>query len=183
MFWNKDKPKESGQTSAARPDYDACYKAAFGLAIAEIVGADDVAVKKVWDAVYGNAGNPRKQTKEVLSCLGATGWRWALYEDVLESEKGYKKMAEALVHFIETTAYQLHRREQLSEVAERRPFWKFDADDGEDVPERCRRVNGTIKHFTDPFWHKHLPPCGHIKCRCQVSSHSEQELKRNAKKA
>jgi hypothetical protein len=69
-------------------DYEGCFKAAFGLRIGEIEGANGVPVGSLFDAISANSGNPRKQAKALMDCLGASRWRWTAYEGRLEKEKG-----------------------------------------------------------------------------------------------
>lgn len=183
MFGSKSKGKNTAQEHKPEPDYDACYKSAFGLTIADIQGADNVSVECLFNALRDNTGDIRKQAKALLACLGTTDWRWRGYGKPIKTEKDYKKMAEALAGRIDILSHQLYRREQLIEVAESRPYWEFVAGDEEDTPSECKDADRTIRHFTDLFWQEHLPPCGHPNCRCKVFSHSESSLQRRGKKA
>jgi len=158
--------------------YEDCWKAAFGISIAEIEGADHVVVSDIYNALRQHPGDPRKQAKALLACLGQTGWRWKRFERPPDSAKSYNEMVLYLVGRIEMLAHGLHRQQQLREVADRRPYWKFMAGPHEDTPDKCKALDGTIKHFKDPFWQDHLPPCEHATCRCQVFSLPEQDLAR-----
>jgi len=165
-----------------KPDYENCFKSAFGLTIAEIEGANDVTVESLFDAIKNNTGNSRKQAKALIECLGFSDWKWGAYEGQLEKESDYKKMAGAMASGVEWLAHSLYRREQLFEVAERRPNWQFRAGVHELTPQQCLENDGVIKHYRDPFWQNHLPPCGLPFCRCQVFSLSERDLARWANK-
>ena len=93
-----------------------------------------------------------------------------------------KCMAEALARRIDALAYSIHRKQQMLEVAEHRPYWEFMTLMDSATPEECKLLHGTIKHYTDPFWQEHYPPCWRPDCRCYVKSHSERSLAREGKK-
>ncbi|NVM20427.1 MAG: hypothetical protein HWN68_01425 [Desulfobacterales bacterium] len=77
-----------------------------------------------------------------------------------------KSMAEALARRIDALAYSLHRKQQMLEVAERRPYWEFMTLMDSSTPAECKSLHGTIKHYTDPFWQEHYPPCWRPDCGC-----------------
>ena len=162
--------------------YDECFKSAFGFTIAEIQGANDVSIECLFNALKNNSGNPRKQSKALVACLGLSNWKWSKYDGSLAKESDYKKMAEAMSFRIEMMAHALHRREQLSEVAQYRPHWKFEAGVHEKTPEKCLRNDGVIKHYQDPFWQDNMPPCDSPYCQCQISSLSDRDIDRLNKK-
>ncbi len=169
--------------SNQRPDYEDCFKSAFGLTIVEIEGANGVSVECLFNALRNNSGDFRKQSKALIECLGSSGWKWRVYDGPLTKENEYKKMAEAMAARIETLAHSLHRREQLFEVVERRPYWEFRAGASEHTPQKCLAMDGVVKHYQDSIWKTHLPPCESPHCRCQVFSLSERDLARRVKKA
>lgn len=159
-------------------DYDDCYKFAFGLAVREIDGADNVSMTSLYDALSNYSGDSRRQSKALIECLGSSGWKWVPFENQLAKESDYLKMAKEMASSIERLAHGLHRREQLMAVAERRPYWKFRVGIGADAPQRCLDNDGAIKHYQDPFWKENMPPCGLPYCCCQVTSLSERDMKR-----
>lgn len=93
-----------------------------------------------------------------------------------------KSMAETLARRIDTLAYAFYRKQQMLEVAEYRPFWEFMTIMDSLTPAECQLLHGTIRHYTDPFWEEHYPPCWRPDCRCYVKSHSEFSLETRAKK-
>ena len=89
-----------------------------------------------------------------------------------------KQMAEALVRKIESLAYSLHRKEQMLNVAEVRPFWEFNTSLDSSTPDECKLRHGTIKHYSDPFWQENYPPCWRPDCRCYVQSLSKRDIEK-----
>jgi hypothetical protein len=175
-------PKKGIVMPFEEPDYDGCFEAAFGLVIAEIEGGNDITVKCLFEAIRSNLGNARKQAIALIDCLGTSNWKWAPFEAPLLKESDYKKMAQSMATSTEMVAHALHRQHQILQIAHRRPYWKFKAGDTEHTPQECLQLDGVIKHYQDPFWEHHIPPCGPL-CRCQVQSLSERDLARQAKKA
>lgn len=169
--------------SGNKPNYENCFKSSFGIAISEIEGANEATVESLFNAINNNPGDFRKQAKALVGILGSSGWKWGPYEGELNKESDYKKMAQSMASSIEMLAHSLYRREQLFEVAERRPHWLFQAGADEHTPQECLEKDGVIKHFQDPFWEHSLPPCESPFCRCRVFALSERDLARRANKA
>ncbi len=157
-------------------NYGDYWKAAFAIALSELEGVGSVPVRDIYNALQRHKGDFRKQGKALLTCLGEKGWRWKFFNKPLDSAKDYKEMALLFAARVEMLAHGLNRKQQLMEVAERRPYWEFSAGLDDEIPERCRAMNGTIKHFKDPFWQDVFPPCNHPSCTCQVLSLSERDL-------
>lgn len=92
-----------------------------------------------------------------------------------------KSMATALARRIDALAYSLHRRQQMQEIADYRPYWEFVMALDSSAPPECKSLHGTIKHYTDPFWQDYYPSCWRPDCRCRVNSHSDRSLERRGK--
>jgi len=93
-----------------------------------------------------------------------------------------KEMATALALRIDRLAYAMHRRQQLLANVDRRPYWEFSIGVGSSPPMECKSLHGTIKHYADPFWEEHYPPCWHPDCTCSVHTYFE-ELQKIGNKA
>lgn len=60
------------------------------------------------------------------------------------------------------------------QVAEDRPYWRFDAISDDRTDEDCEACNGTVLPSDDPWWAEHLPPL-HYKCRCTFIALTAEE--------
>ncbi len=158
------------------PSIEDAFKVAFGASIVELEGVEHVTVRDLYNALWDNYNDPRKQVKALLACLGENGWWWPRYK----GERGvlnYKDMASLFANHICSTAYALFRRAQRAQMLGHSPYWQFRASPV-GAPRECMRVDGTIRHYTDKFWAKHLPPCGRVRCQCDVYAMSERAAKR-----
>jgi len=163
------------------PDIEQTFKAAFGASIVELEGAEHVAVRDLYGALWINHNDPRKQVKALIACLGESAWKWSRYEGCCNNSSEYKEMASAFANHISSTAYALFRREQRAQMLPRCPYWQFRAAPGFS-PDKCMAADGTIRHYTDPFWVTHLPPCGRVRCQCDVYAMSESAVARLRKR-
>ena len=175
-------PKKGIFMPTEEPDFDGCFEAAFGLVISEIEGVNDISVKCLFEAIRSNLGNARKQASALIECLGTSNWKWTPFAEKLLTESDFKKMAQFMATSTELVAHAFHRHQQMLQIAHRRPYWQFKAGETEHTPQECLQNDDVIKHYQDPFWQHHSPPCGPL-CRCRVHSLSERDLARHAKKA
>jgi SPP1 gp7 family putative phage head morphogenesis protein len=74
------------------------------------------------------------------------------------------------------TAYNAGRYKQMKAVAERRPFWEYDAVNDTHTRPSHLDQDGKIYRHDHPFWNTWYPPNGY-RCRCRVNSISAQEMK------
>lgn len=159
-------------------DYEKSWELAFSASILELE-VDGVTVRSLHQALRNHGGDLRKQKKALLLCLGGRPWKWNLFESSADDSPDYDDMAKAFVEHVETTAHSLYRRDQLSGLTTFRPFWRFRALPYFSPPG-CVALDGTVRHFTDEFWTKHLPPCGNLPCKCYVEALNERDLQRSA---
>jgi SPP1 gp7 family putative phage head morphogenesis protein len=55
------------------------------------------------------------------------------------------------------------------------PFLRFNTVGDERVRDEHVELDGIVRHVDDPFWRKYLPPID-WNCRCDVTSHSEDDV-------
>lgn len=73
------------------------------------------------------------------------------------------------------TAYNVGRYKQMKAIAERRPYWEYDAvNDAYTRPSHLAQ-DGKIYRHDHPFWDTWMPSNG-FRCRCVVHSISAQEM-------
>jgi SPP1 gp7 family putative phage head morphogenesis protein len=74
-------------------------------------------------------------------------------------------------------AYSTGRYQQMLDVAQDRPYWRYVAVmDGRTRPSHAAQ-NGKVFRFDHPFWDRWYPPNGY-NCRCTVVSISAREMQR-----
>ena len=72
--------------------------------------------------------------------------------------------------------YCVGRHKQMKAIAERRPYWQYDAvNDGHARPSH-EAHDGKVYHHLHPFWNTWYPLNGY-RCRCKVNSLSAEEMK------
>lgn len=156
-------------------DYEEAWKLAFGAAILELHTPDSVTVRDVYQALWAERNDTRAQVKALLQLLGTEGWHWGAFKEQCTTRAQYKAMATALALNVTSAAYGLFRRTQLAALVKVRPYWQFRATDGISPPE-CIELDGSVYHYTDSFWQKHLPPCGRVRCVCNVHGLNERDV-------
>jgi len=76
------------------------------------------------------------------------------------------------------TSYAAGRYQQLKEVADARPYWRYRHSDASVVPRPEHLAwDGTILRHDDPWWSTHYPPSG-FSCKCYIESLSAREMKK-----
>jgi hypothetical protein len=83
-------------------------------------------------------------------------------------EADYREMCLVFARKVTMVAYGIRHRNQMLELADMYPVWRFIADNREAMPEECRRLNGRTFRHDDPFWETHYPPCEWPECSCRV---------------
>ena len=77
------------------------------------------------------------------------------------------------------TSYAAGRYQQLKDVAEQRPYWRYRHSDASVVPRPAHVAwDGIILRHDDAWWTHRWPPCG-WSCKCYVESLSEREMKKS----
>ncbi|MBF0454959.1 MAG: minor capsid protein [Magnetococcales bacterium] len=75
------------------------------------------------------------------------------------------------------TAYHVGRYKQMKQVAERRPYWQYDAVGDKRTRPTHNALDGTVHRHDSSFWSTWYPPNG-FRCRCGVISLSARQVKR-----
>lgn len=74
------------------------------------------------------------------------------------------------------TSYQAGRYDQLQEIKQDRPYWRYVHSDAVENPRPEHLAwDGTVLPADDPWWDAHYPPNG-WGCQCTVESLSEADL-------
>jgi SPP1 gp7 family putative phage head morphogenesis protein len=77
------------------------------------------------------------------------------------------------------SAYSVGRYKQMTAIAERRPYWQYDAvNDSRTRPSHLAQ-DGKVYRHDHPFWSIWYPPNGY-RCRCRVVSLSREEMQEDA---
>lgn len=110
---------------------------------------------------------------------GTTFWDFREDVDALMEKLGWEGMApyrlDNLYRTNVQTAYNVGRHKQMKAIANRRPYWEYDAvNDSRTRPSHLAH-DGKIYHNTHPFWDTWYPPNGY-RCRCKVNSLSAAEM-------
>ena len=76
------------------------------------------------------------------------------------------------------TSYAAGRYQQMKDVAEARPYWRYRHSDASVIPRPEHLAwDGVIRRHEDGWWSTHYPPSG-FGCRCYVETLSEREMKK-----
>ena len=77
-----------------------------------------------------------------------------------------------------TGSYQAGRYQQLMQVRQTRPWWRYRHDNSVEHP-RLQHVawDGMILHWSDPFWRLYYPPSG-WGCHCWIEALSDRDLQK-----
>lgn len=77
------------------------------------------------------------------------------------------------------TSYAAGRYQQMKDIAERRPYWRYRHSDASERPRHEHvQWDGLVLRHDDPWWQSHYPPNG-WGCKCFVESINERALKRS----
>lgn len=76
------------------------------------------------------------------------------------------------------TAYTAANYKEMLETREARPYWRYIGGLSENPRQLHLEWNGTVLPWDDPWWDTHFPPKG-WGCKCEVVSHSVEELSRD----
>lgn len=119
---------------------------------------------------------------EVLSAIdqGQTFFEFREGIDEIMSRNGWQGLAPyRLDNIFRTniqTAYNVGRHKQMKAIAERRPYWEYDAVNDTHTRPSHLAQDGKIFRHDHPFWKTWMPPNGY-RCRCRANSLSVQEMK------
>jgi len=100
--------------------------------------------------------------------------------DEIMARRGWKGMAPyRLDNIFRTniqTAYNAGRHKQKKAIADRRPYWEYDAVNDTHTRKSHLAHDGKIYRHDHSFWDTWYPPNGY-RCRCRVNSLSAKEMK------
>lgn len=74
-------------------------------------------------------------------------------------------------------AYGAGRYQQAAQVADRRPYWRFDGLKDSRQSKICRPLSGVIRRWDDPWWKSRIPPL-HFQCRSSFTTLTESQARR-----
>jgi len=124
---------------------------------------------------------------EILNAIEEGGTFWDFREgiDEIMARRGWEGLAPyRLDNIFRTniqTAYNVGRHKQMKAVADRRPYWEYDAvNDTHTRPKHLDQDKKIYRH-DHPFWNVWYPLNG-FRCRCRVNSLSAEEMKEESLK-
>ena len=119
---------------------------------------------------------------EILKAIekGSTFYEFREGIDALMGRMGWEGLSPYRLDNIFRTnvqsAYNHGRYKQQIAIANRRPYWEYDAVNDSYTRPTHAAQDGKIYHYLHPFWNAWYPPNGY-RCRCRVNSLSEAEMK------
>jgi len=119
---------------------------------------------------------------EILKALeeGGTFFEFREGIDEIMARRGWQGMTPYRLDNIfrtnNQTAYNVGRHKQMKAVADRRPFWEYDAVNDTHTRPSHLAHDGKVYHHEHPFWNAWYPTNGY-RCRCRVNSISREEMK------
>jgi len=118
---------------------------------------------------------------EILKALeeGGTFFEFREGIDEIMARRGWQGMTPYRLDNIfrtnNQTAYNVGRHKQMKAVADRRPYWEYDAVNDTHTRPTHLANDGKIYRHDHPFWNTWFPPAG-FRCRCVVHSISAREM-------
>lgn len=114
----------------------------------------------------------RKDFEKIVAERGWTGWTG-------EGSKAGRAWRTRVIYETNLfTSYSAGRYQQMKDVANSRPFWRYRHSDASVIP-RPEHIawDGTILRHDDPWWAAHTPPNG-FGCKCYIETLSAREMKK-----
>lgn len=110
--------------------------------------------------------------EKIVAERGWTGWTG-------ENSKGGRAWRTRIIYETNLqTSYQAGRHQQMTAIANRRPYWRYRHNDSVVHPRPQHLAwNGKVLRHDDPWWSTHYPPNG-FGCRCFVETLSERDVQR-----
>ena len=110
---------------------------------------------------------------------GKTFGDWRKRVDGIMEARGWEGLSPSRLNTIFRTniqsAYSAGRYAQMKAIADRRPYWQYDAvNDGRTRPSHLA-MDGKVYHHDHPIWNTWVPPNGY-NCRCRLVSLSPEEV-------
>ena len=152
-IWQEQHDRSFVVAGAAHVDLVADLRAAADSAIAD--GTTLATFRREFDAIVAKHG---------WSYKGGRDWRTrVIYETNLRS------------------SYAAGRYQQMRDVADRRPFWRYRHSDASEQARAAHVAwDGLVLRHDDPWWDTHYPPNG-WGCKCFIEALGESDLERLGK--
>ena len=118
---------------------------------------------------------------EILKALeeGGTFFEFREGIDEIMARRGWQGMTPYRLDNIfrtnNQTSYNVGRYKQMKSIADRRPYWEYDAVNDTNTRPSHLAHDGKIYRHDHPFWDIWLPSNGY-RCRCRVNSVSAREM-------
>lgn len=114
----------------------------------------------------------KKDFEKIVAERGWTGWTG-------EGSKGGRAWRARVIYETNLyTSYSAGRFQQMKEVANSRPYWRYRHSDAVTTPRPEHAAwNGKILRHDDPWWAAHAPPNG-FGCKCYVETLAARDLKK-----
>lgn len=114
----------------------------------------------------------KKDFEKIVAERGWTGWTG-------EGSKGGRAWRARVIYETNLyTSYAAGRFQQMKEVANSRPYWRYRHSDAVTTPRPEHAAwNGKILRHDDPWWAAHAPPNG-FGCKCYVETLAARDLKK-----
>ena len=118
----------------------------------------------------------RKDFAKLVAERGWTGWTGE------ETKAGVAWRTRVIYETNLFASYSAGRYQQMKDVAEARPYWRYRHSDASVIPRAEHLAwDGTILRHDDPWWTTHYPPNG-FGCKCYVETLSEREMNQHGLK-
>ena len=76
------------------------------------------------------------------------------------------------------SSYAAGRFQQMQDIADRRPYWRYRHSDASEVPREAHlRWDGLVLRHDDPWWESHYPPNG-WGCKCYIETLGPRDMER-----
>lgn len=114
----------------------------------------------------------KKDFEKIVAERGWTGWTG-------EGSKGGRAWRARVIYETNLyTSYAAGRFQQMKEVANSRPYWRYRHSDAVTTPRPEHAAwDGKILRHDDPWWAAHAPPNG-FGCKCYVETLAARDLKK-----
>jgi uncharacterized protein with gpF-like domain len=114
----------------------------------------------------------RKDFAKIVAERGWTGWTGE------ETKTGRAWRTRVIYETNLFTSYSAGRYQQMKDVADARPYWRYRHSDASVIPRKEHQAwDGVIRRHDDGWWAQRYPPSG-FGCRCYVETLSEREMKK-----
>jgi len=114
----------------------------------------------------------QKEFERIVAERGWTGWTGE------DSKSGRAWRARLIYETNLLVSEAAGRHQQMMEIANRRPYWRYRHDDSVVHPRMEHLAwDGKVLRYDDPWWSTHYPPNG-FGCHCFVESLAERNIRK-----